>query len=481
MTGPRRRVPFGLGALLASAWIACGAPSALDEPATPAPNLVLVLADDMGFGEWSRREHPYVHTPQLLALAADGVELSGFRAAAPVCSPTRASLLTGRHPVRTGTYQWGHELPADERTLAEALAEQGYATGLFGKWHLGSVRAGAPTSPGAQGFETWAAHPNFFENDPSFSVGGEVVAFSGASSAVCVERALAFAAEAVDAERPFFAFVSLGSPHVPHVASAEDLAALQHVPEAMRAYVAELQGVDAAVGRLRAGLAELGVAGDTVVWFTSDNGPRPPDDAPASTAGLRGRKGTLWEGGLRVPSVVAWPGVLPAGAELADATGSVDVAPTLLDLARLAPNLGGGALDGVSLADDLRVPEAPTRPRSYGFWHVDTLGRVQHGDRILEALAAGEVHAEEAPRDLTDLRARLVSGERPGPAAWVEGSLKLHARRGADGEPVVELYDLARDPTESTDLAARRPADVQRLLARLRAWQTEAVLDEVTP
>ncbi len=437
--------------------------------APPRPNFVLIVADDQGLGELSSAGHPYLRTPALDALAQDGLLLERFYAASPVCSPTRASLLTGRHPCRTGTFAWGHELPAQERTFAEALAEEGYATGHFGKWHLGSLRAGAPTSPGAQGFGTWASCPNFFDLDPLLSVQGQVVAQSGEGSDVVTSHAIDFLRGACAARQPFALVLWFGSPHVPHAGTPEDLAAFDAVPEELRAYCAEFAAIDRNVARVRAELRRLGVAQDTLLWYTSDNGPRAPGAAAEhATAGLRGAKGSLWDGGLRVPSLIEWPRVVPPGSRARSLTGSVDVYPTLLELAGAEP--GPAQLDGVSLVPVLRGA-AFERPGALGFWSPPIAGRVQHGDAILAAQAQGRVSAEEAAPEIDP--SALGGPAFAGHAAWIEGRLKLHALPPGAGssEARHELYDLQADATETTDLAGERPAEVARLRRDLESWQ----------
>ena len=430
------------------------------------PNVLLIVTDDQGWGEVGARGHPHLRTPALDAMAQRGITLDRFYAAAPVCSPTRASLLTGRHPVRTRTLAWGHVLPGEEQTVAELLAARGYATGHFGKWHLGSVRAGEATSPGAQGFEEWASSPNFFDLDPRLSVNGRVVESRGEGSDVVTDRALEFVRAAVACGRPFFAVVSYGNPHLPHVALDDDLAAQSHAPADARSYYAEIEAVDRNVGRLRDALEELGVARDTLTWFTSDNGPLAPGSAEAhETAGLRGRKGSLWEGGVRVPCLITMPGVVAAGSRSSAVAGTVDVLPTLLDLAGAAPP--AATLDGISLAPVLRG-EPRARPRGLGFWTPPAKGRAQHAERILAAQLAGERHPEET-LPVVDLG---FASQRPFPGhgVWIEGDWKLHAFPG-EASVRFELYELAGDPAESVDVAARHPERVERMRAALDAWQ----------
>ena len=477
---------------LAALLVACRtvAPGLSEEVTPTPPHIVLLMADDQGWGELSSRGHGDLETPELDRLGADGLTFERFYAAAPVCSPTRASVLTGRHPNRTGVLAWGHELSGAEVTLAELLATQGYRTGHFGKWHLGSVAADAPTSPGAQGFDTWLSSPNFYENDPAFSAAGERVELAGESSVVTALAALDFLAAAPD--EPALAVVWFGSPHTPHRATEAEAARLADTPASFRAYRAELEGLDHAVGELRAGLDELGIAGNTIVWYTSDNGPRPPGPAEGeaavdrraqATGGLRGSKGTLWEGGIRVPSFVVWPGRIAPGTRTAVPASTVDLMPTLAALTRTllwlhrdAP-YDGRNLSGLLVGDERR----PTVPTGLGFWSYPAPGRPTYSDRILDALpedtTPGMTDEERAARELL----RGTPDTWPGDSAWIEADLKLHRRRAKDGTVTFELYDLVRDPGETTDLAPARSELVARMAADLETWRREVVADLLGP
>ncbi len=171
------------------------------------PNIVLCMADDQGWGDMAYNGHPVLKTPNFDAMAREGLRFDRFYAAAPVCSPTRGSALTGRHPNRFGCFQWGHTLRPQEITLAEALKTAGYATGHFGKWHLGSVRRGSPVNPGASGFDVWFSSPNFFDNDPILSEQGRAVPTKGESSMVTVDAALKFIRRCVAEHKHFLAVV----------------------------------------------------------------------------------------------------------------------------------------------------------------------------------------------------------------------------------------------------------------------------------
>lgn len=272
------------------------------------PNIILVMADDQGWGDMAYNGHPVLKTPNFDQMAASGLRFDRFYAAAPVCSPTRGSVLTGRHPNRFGCFTWGYSLRPQEVTIAEALKRAGYRTGHFGKWHLGSVREDSPVSPGYSGFDEWFSSPNFYENDPWMSHNGKAVQTKGEGSMVTVKAVLDFVRSAVEADEPFLALVWFGSPHRPHEALDEDLQLYRDQPKELRHFLGEITAMDRAVGYLREQLRELGIAEDTLLWYTSDNGALPE----GSTGGLSGRKGNLREGGIRVPAILEWPARVPS-------------------------------------------------------------------------------------------------------------------------------------------------------------------------
>ncbi|MHC4674886.1 MAG: sulfatase-like hydrolase/transferase, partial [Planctomycetota bacterium] len=174
------------------------------------PNIILCMADDQGWGDMGYYGHPVLKTPNFDAMAAVGLRFDRFYAAAPVCSPTRGSVLTGRHPNRFGCFKWGYTLRPQEITVAEALKSAGYVTGHFGKWHLGSVQKGSPVNPGANGFDEWFSAPNYFDNHPILSRKGIAVQTKGESSMVTVEAAIEFIRKHVKTPQPLFAVVWFG-------------------------------------------------------------------------------------------------------------------------------------------------------------------------------------------------------------------------------------------------------------------------------
>ncbi|MEM7700162.1 MAG: sulfatase-like hydrolase/transferase, partial [Verrucomicrobiota bacterium] len=217
-------------------WIACGA------AASARPHIILVMADDQGWGDMAYNGHPTVVTPHFDEAAAKGIRFDRFYAAAPVCSPTRASVLTGRTPNRLGVFKWGYPIREQEETLAEILREAGYATGHFGKWHLGSVRRQSRSNPGYHGFDRWISAPNFYENGATLSDEGTARTFDGVeSSFIAVDSALEWIEEAGQ-DQPIFAVIWLGSPHSPHIADPIDSEHYADLPKADREFLGEVTG-----------------------------------------------------------------------------------------------------------------------------------------------------------------------------------------------------------------------------------------------
>jgi len=292
------------------------------------PNIVLCMADDQGWGDMAYNGHPVLKTPNFDAMAASALRFDRFYAAAPVCSPTRGSVMTGRHPNRFGCFKWGHTLRPQEITIAEALKTAGYVTGHFGKWHLGSVRKGSPVNPGASGFDEWFSAPNFFDNDPILSREGVAVQTQGESSMVTVDAALEFIGKHSGGPRPFLAVVWFGSPHGPHQAIEEDRVVYNDQDKKLQHFYGEITGMDRAFGKLRKGLRTLGIDKSTILWYCSDNGGLPK----VGTTGGRGNKGNIYEGGLRVPAILEWPVRIsnPRATEVPCNTS--DIYPTLLEI-----------------------------------------------------------------------------------------------------------------------------------------------------
>ncbi len=421
------------------------------------PNVVLCMTDDQGWGDVGYNGHKHLKTPVLDEMARSGLRFDRFYAAAPVCSPTRGSVMTGRHPNRFGCFLYNYSIRPEEVTLAEALKPAGYATGHFGKWHLGPVKAASPVCPGACGFDEWLSHDNFFELNPSLSRNGaEPQTIRGESSEIVVDEALRFIGKATAAKRPFLAVVWFGSPHTPHKALPADREPYSALPERQHHYLGEIAAMDRAMGTLRKGLARLGVADDTLLWFCSDNGAT----GPGSTGGLKGRKGGLSEGGIRVPGVIEWPRRVrkPFVTDVPCCTS--DIYPTVVDLLGLKVANQVQPIDGISLRD-LIDGGMKRRPRPIAFWKYPSKKESRNPSYLPAKALKGWwrtfrnlKHPKPATRDFQ------------GEAALIDNQYKLH--KSGKG---VKLYDIAADPQESKDLASRQPQRVAKMKVVLEAWQ----------
>ena len=341
--------------------LACGIASGLSGQAAP-PNVVVFLADDAGWGDYSHSGNQQVSTPHIDSIAQGGVTLDRFYVC-PVCSPTRAEFLTGRYHPRGGVrgVSTGQErLDLSERTLAEAFQAAGYATGAFGKWHNGSQW---PYHPRARGFDEYFGHTaghwgEYF--DPPLEDNGRMVRTQGYIVDVCTERALKFIQ--AHAEQPFLCYVPFTTPHSPWAAPAKDWERFRDKPIKQRATdasaevedhtrcaLAMLENQDWNVGRILDKLATLGVADNTIVVYFSDNGP----NSHRWTGGMKGRKGSTDEGGVRSVCYIRWPAKLPAGQTVTQICGAIDLLPTLTSLAGV-PRVGDKPLDGRDLTPLLK-------------------------------------------------------------------------------------------------------------------------------
>lgn len=445
--------------LLGGGWLAVWA---LADPATATapsrPHIVLVMADDQGWGQTGYSGHPFLETPNLDRMAAAGLRFDRFYAGGPVCSPTRATVLTGRTHERTGVPSHGHALRLQERTLPAALAAAGYATAHFGKWHLDGIRGPGvpilpddPFRPDVFGFQQWLSVTNFFDRDPLLGrrgrPAGDFVQLQGDSSEAVVEAAIAHLEQQLDRDpaQPTFTVIWFGSPHSPWEASPGDRAAFASLPLPAQHHYGELVAMDRSVGRLRKAIARLGIAEDTLVWFTSDNGGLPNPELqptvgqdgtgiPGMTA-LRGFKGSLYEGGLRVPAIIEWPGRVQPRVTRYPA-GAVDIFPTIADLVGPPPAAMLPRIDGISLRSLLDREQGPRRQplgfRCFGW------------------------------------------------GAWIDNDFKLVVpgpprRRGRPGRQQADsrrpqLYNLATDPGETTDIAGDHPQLLASMLADYQAF-----------
>lgn len=446
--------------------------SVTTSPAADRPNFILCMTDDQGWGDVGYNGHPILQTPELDAMAAAGLRLDRAYAAHPVCSPTRASFLTGRHPNRMACFTWGHTLRPEETTIAEALKSAGYATGHFGKWHVGSCDPRDDVSPGNSGFETWASSPNFYENNPLFSHNGQVAQSTGESSQVTVDAALEFIKAQSTRNQPFVAVIWFGNPHTPHEATAELKALYPDQPRGKQNYYGEITGVDRAMGHLRKQLRVLDIADNTLLWFTSDNGPQPR--SPGSSGGLRGAKSDLWEGGVRVPGILEWPGRITPGRVSNVPVVTSDIFPTVLELAGVPPTKGQPTLDGVSVAS-LIDGEMTTRAAPIGFWIWPEKGILSRSSELLIDLRDKPSATPPQRTAASRMKKTFSPNDRPGNAAWLDGDWKLHLIRQEGKEDRWELYQLTDDPGEKTNIAAMHSERVEKMRAALLDWQNSVI------
>lgn len=350
----------------------------LADETADAPNIIVLLSDDQGWGDVGYNGHPVLQTPNLDEMASAGVRFDRFYAAAPVCSPTRASLLTGRHPNRMAAFTWGHPIRPQELTIAEILREHGYATAHFGKWHIGSVLPDSPVNPGTSGFDDWVSAPNFFDFSPLLSDEGEVVETNGEGSEVIVDLAIDYLESRENKDEPFFVAIWFGNPHKPHLAGDDDTLLYSQFPEDVANFYGEVTAMDRAIGTLRAYLKRDALNDNTIVWYLGDNGGLPEK----GNNGGRAAKGSIYEGGLRVPSIIEWPAAFPHPHVVNTPASSSDILPTLLDAAGVAyPE--ARPLDGVSLLETIANDDTGP-PRSLSFWKfADVRGIRVSGDRIM--------------------------------------------------------------------------------------------------
>ena len=320
------------------------------------PNVVLVMADDQGWGQMGYMNHPVLKTPHLDEMSENGLRFARFYAGGPVCSPTRATVLTGRTHDRTGVFDHGYALRSQEKTLGQAMKRAGYATGHFGKWHLNGLRGpGAPIfrddshHPGTFGFDEWLSVTNFFDRNPIMSRKGKIKEYSGDSSEIIVNEALKFIKTNARANKPFFTVIWYGTPHDPWTAAKADKKSFTQLSPKAQEHYGELVAMDRSIGMLRKGLREMGEAQNTLVWFMSDNGGL-PRLAPPTTGGLRSFKGSMYEGGLRVPAIIEWPKGISKVRVTKHPAGAVDIFPTIAEVAGLEKSDLLKPQDGMSLA-----------------------------------------------------------------------------------------------------------------------------------
>lgn len=419
------------------------------------PNIILVMADDLGYGDVGFNGNKEIMTPHLDAMSKDGVTLTDFYAAAPLCSPTRASVLTGRSPFRQGIFaaHTGGLRPA-EKTIPELLKKEGYKTGFFGKWHLGWVEPDKVESRGMysppwhhgydetfatksavptwnptktpKGWTSWGAQDDGSWGGSIYVENGEPVTdnLDGDDSRIIMDRALPFIEQSITEKTPFLATIWFHTPHEPVVAGPEYLAKYPNLSHGKKHYYGAITAMDEQIGRLRKFLKENKVDENTLILFCSDNGPADPlaTKGIASAGKFSGHKHQMWEGGLRVPSLAVWPKHFKAGLKTNYQSSTVDYLPTILDV------LGVKAskkipLDGVSLKDVMMGNEVADRdmPIASGYQRL-------YKDTEIYAL--------------------------------VDGQYKICMPRAGDK---MMLFDIKNDPGEKNNLALEKPELLKKM------------------
>jgi uncharacterized sulfatase len=450
----RRCVLFTLGVMSLAGAVRADAPA--------RPNVVIILADDLGYGDLGCYGHPRFKTPRLDRMAAEGARLTQFNTPMPFCAPTRAALLTGRYPFRCGLStnpapDGGAEadavaLPAGEVTLAQFLKQAGYATGMVGKWHLGHKTPGS--LPTRRGFDEYLGIPYSNDMRPVRLLDGETVVEYPVVQATLTERYTERAVRFIERnrDRPFFLYLAHAMPHKP-------LACSERFYKAGGAglYGDVLAELDRGVGRVLDTLKELGLDERTLVVFTSDNGPW----FGGSTGGLRGMKSTTWEGGYRVPMIARWPGRIPAGRVCREPAVTMDLFATALAAAGVAAP-SDRVIDGKDLL--------PLLEGRGGAPHEFILG--QQGPRLatvrdarwkLHLLPARDFRQPAPGERWVDARApdgvTILAPYEQYPPAHYPGV------RTGDETRAMSLFDLENDPAEQRDVASAHPDVVARLKA----------------
>lgn len=479
MNGTRVRTVMLLVALAPGTWSTGSAPAA--EGAAACPNFLVILCDDLGYGDLGCYGHPAIETPQLDQLAASGVRFTDCYSSAPVCSPSRVGLLTGRSPNRAGVYDWipegtaGSDRPMvhlrrEEVTVAELLRDAGYATCMAGKWHCNALfNAPEQAQPGDQGFDHWLATQNnaapSHENPHNFVRNGQALGpLAGFSCQLVVDEISGWLQQhqAAQADQPFFVFCAFHEPHEP-VASPGDLVA-KYLPRARNAdeaqYFANVENVDRAVGRLLQTLDALQLRENTLVVFTADNGPETLSRYPGAARSygrpgpLRGMKLHTYDGGFRVAGIASWPARISPGRVSHDAVSALDVLPTFCALAH-APVPADLAPDGTDLSPALAgQPFQRTRPLVWTYYN---------------ALNQATVALRDGPWKVVGT---LDDGQLPKTTNLTTRNAERYRQAGVTD---VEVYRVADDIGETADLARQDPDLKRRWLDRINAAYRDLV------
>lgn len=429
-----------------AAWIA------LTANANPTrPNIVMLLADDLGYQDIGCYNGP-VKTPTIDALAQAGTRFQQFYSGCAVCSPSRATLLTGRHHIRAGVYSWIHDpsqkshLLRREITLAEVLKEAGYQTAHIGKWHLGlPTKEREKPTPDEHGFDHWFATSNNAEpshKDPVNFIrnGTPEGKIEGYSCQIVANEAIRWLEQDWDEKRPFFLNIWFHEPHAPLAAPDSLVEAYGRRKDKAAIYSGTIDNTDRAIARVLQQLDSLGVNDHTLIIYASDNGSYRDD----RTGGLRGRKGMNWDGGIRVPGIFYWPGRIASGKVALQPAGLVDILPTVCGLFGLPKP--ERHLDGADLTPILTGNDANWEREQPLFWHLQK-------SRPIVAMRAGNFSLVAEPD--YELSTNNMFQE-----AWIPAIKSGNYKN-------FQLYNLADDPQQTRDIAPQNQGLVKTLKIKL--------------
>ena len=435
-------------------------PSITTAAAEQRPNIVLMLADDLGYGDLSCYGSTQTSTPHLDGLAAGGLRFTDFYAGSGVCSPSRACFMTGRFSVRVGVYSWIHtshnmHLRVEETTIAELLKEAGYSTAHLGKWHLGydlEDGSGNGPDPGDHGFDYWMATGNnaspSHRNPNNFVKNGVAMGeLKGYSSQIVVDEAIGWLDNHRDKDKPFFLNLWFHEPHAKVAAPPEY--AKRHAGTRNPEYYGCIENMDNAVGRILVKLETMGVTEDTLVLFTSDNG----SYMQGSNGSLQGRKTTLWEGGIREPAMVRWPGRVTPGSVSDAPSGIVDILPTVCDAAGITRHTAL-SLDGISLVPLFKGGEIARKRPLYWFYNPSRpVCVIRDGNWCLIAdpdlpLSRDNMFKESYIGDIK--AAKLVN---------------------------FRMFNLKKDPGQTTELSGQHPEVFDEMKKKMRVLHADVMAE----
>lgn len=466
------------------------------------PNFVLIMADDMGYGDFGTFSEGRVRTPFLDSLIDESICLSQNYTGSPVCSPSRAALLTGRYPIRTGAVTPQETLGYDrialrETTLGDVFKANGYATGLIGKWHNGALDP--RYHPNARGFDEFAGFRGGWADYWRYHMdcNGSMVPSDGTyMTDALTSEATAFIER--HANEPFFLSVMYNAPHTPLHAPQKFVTPYIEAGFSVDVAIvyAMIEVMDRGVEQISETLRRQGLYDDTVFMFTCDNGPAfgvrwdhvPPGgtgDTTRFNCGLNGAKGSVLEGGVRVPMVLRWPSGLDSGGENHQFTHFIDWLPTFMDMAEAKPVAEMRRLDGASVLPQLRGETPRTEPRR--FWQMNAYSpvgfsnaAVRDGDWKLVRPALPLPPATPADQKLADDYVLLDIAYKYEPERVTSIARWPEPERIIDNPPRPELYNIANDPLELNDLWDEHPDRAAKLLVDLENWFDEVEAERRT-